>query len=361
MEIILAFLSAFLVTYITIPAIIRVANEKHLFDFPDNIRKTHVYKIPTLGGVAIFAGAVISSTFFIDFHEVSYLSYMFSAIIILFFIGIKDDIIPLTPAKKFAAQLISALIIVFKCDIRLTSLYGLWGFNTLYYEWSVILTVFTILVVINSFNLLDGINGLAGGIGVIVCFTFAYFLYMLGKPQLVIFGMAMVGALLGFLRYNFIKDAKIIMGDTGSLTLGLFVAILCIEFIEINAKSFNPILKPSFVPVFSFTILIIPLFDTLRVFIVRIWNKKSPFQGDRNHIHHFLVDSGMSHLKAAGLLFTVNITLIITAYSLQFLPSSILLVLMLVMAFILSLLAYWNKEKKNLSFYLNRIFLIKRS
>jgi UDP-N-acetylmuramyl pentapeptide phosphotransferase/UDP-N-acetylglucosamine-1-phosphate transferase len=184
---------------------------------------------------------------------------------------------------------------------------------------------------------------------------------MLGKPQLVIFGMAMVGALLGFLRYNFTKDAKIIMGDTGSLTLGLFVAILCIEFIEINAKSFNPILKPSFVPVFSFTILIIPLFDTLRVFIVRIWNKKSPFHGDRNHIHHFLVDSGMSHLKAAGLLFTVNITLIIMAYSLQFLPSSILLVLMLVMAFILSLVAYWNKEKKNLSFYLNRIFLIKRS
>lgn len=340
MTFLLTFVTALIITYISIPSIIKVANEKHLYDLPNEIKTSHSTGIPTLGGIAIFGGTVITTTFFVEYSSIAKFGYILSAITILFFTGVKDDIIPLTPRKKFIAQILAALILTFKANIRISSLYGLFDIQEIPYWASISITLFTIIVVINAFNLIDGINGLSGGIGIIVSLTFAYFFYQIGETGWTLFILALCGSLSAFLRFNFAN--KIFMGDTGSLLVGCVSVILCITFIEhpqIQAKYSN-----SFIPVFSFCILIVPLFDTLRVFIIRLSQKKSPFQGDRNHTHHLLVDGGLAHWQASTLMYLANILIICLAYALHHISALLLLSLVLVFSFMLSMIPVYLKK-----------------
>lgn len=348
MEILIIFstaIAAFLITFLSIPSIIKVAQEKHLFDSPDDDRKAHKHKTPTLGGVAIFGGISISIAFFVDASRLPELIYAFSAIILLFFTGVKDDIIPLSPSKKLIAQLIASSILVLKCDIRFTSLYGLFGVDEITYWVSVPISIFTMLVIINSFNLIDGINGLAGGVSLLVSLIFGYLFWMSNQYEMVIIAISLSGALLGFLCYNFGKNAQIFMGDTGALTLGLFLGWFCIAFIETNRLNANHF-KPSFAPVFAFAILIIPLFDTLRVFVIRIYHGKSPFSGDRNHLHHLLVDGGFSHIGACLILYCANLTFVGLALLFKDVPQLFLLMGILGLASISSGLLFQWKNKQ---------------
>lgn len=341
MIILLALLVSFVITYISIPSIIKVADEKNLYDLPNKIKTSHKTGIPTLGGIAIFGGLVITITFFAE-KSIPHIGYIISALTLLFFTGVKDDVIPLPPHKKFIAQLIAAAILTFKADIRITSLYGLFDLQTVPYSVSVTISIFTFIVIINAFNLIDGINGLSGGVAVIVNLTFAYFFYQIQELGWVIFTIALSGSLLAFLRFNYAN--KIFMGDTGSLLVGCIAAILAITFIE-NPK-IQSAYSNSFIPVFAFSILIIPLFDTLRVFTIRISKKKSPFQGDRNHTHHILVDEGLAHWQASGLMYTANILIIFLTYSLRHISALLLLTIVLSLSFLLSLIPLYLKKNK---------------
>ncbi|TAH30880.1 MAG: undecaprenyl/decaprenyl-phosphate alpha-N-acetylglucosaminyl 1-phosphate transferase [Cytophagales bacterium] len=299
---------AFVSTYISIPSIIKVAYQKHLCDEPDEERKIHKQGIPTLGGIAIFGGAIITSTFFVNFSSTPQFGYALSALILLFFTGVKDDIIPLSPSKKILAQLIAAGVIVFKCDIRLTNLYGLFYIDKIPYEISIVMSILTILLIVNAFNLVDGINGLSGGLGMISSLSFGILFLVLENENWAYIAFSLSGALLAFLCYNYGKEAKIFMGDTGSLTVGLFLAIFALQFIEMNRVA--NYFKPTFAPVYTVTILAILLGDALRLFTWRILQKRSPFSGDRNHFHHYLADGGLSHPQACWVLYTMNLFLI---------------------------------------------------
>lgn len=305
------FLVALLIAWASIPIIIKVAEQKHLYDEPDETRKLHTSKIPTLGGIAIFAGTVISATFFAHQSKNLDLGAFLSAMTILFFTGIKDDIIPLPPYKKFLAQLLASLIIVLWGDVRLSSLYGFFFIHQAPEWFLIIATIFTIIVIINAFNLIDGINGLAGGIACIVLCTFGFWFYLYKEESLAIWAAATCGAVMGFLRYNLLQG-KIFMGDTGSLLLGFISAVFAIQFIEMNAveKSF----AGAKAPIFAVAVLAVPLFDTIRVFVVRIINRRSPFSGDRNHLHHLLLDSGFTHLQSSLILYALNVMVIVLAY-----------------------------------------------
>jgi UDP-GlcNAc:undecaprenyl-phosphate/decaprenyl-phosphate GlcNAc-1-phosphate transferase len=339
-----AFCTSFLITYLSIPSIIKVADQKHLYDEPDEARKFHLKRVPTLGGIAIFGGLIITSSFFVDFKQFPTFGYTLSAIIVLFFTGVKDDIIPLTALKKLIAQIIASLIVVIKCDVRLSNLYGFLWIDEINYPISVLISVFTLLVIINSFNLIDGINGLAGGVGLIVSITFGYLFFEMNHPNLSIIAFSLAGALLGFLQYNLRTHAKIFMGDTGSLTVGLISSIFCIEFIEINSdKGF---FNPTFAPVFAFAILIIPLFDTLRVFMLRMSKGKSPLSADRNHLHHFILDLGFQHWQTSAILYLINLFFIGLAWSLEGLPTGVTLIAILAMATLLSVILSFLRHKK---------------
>lgn len=348
-----AVLTSFVLTYIFIPSIIKVAVIKHLYDTPDE-RKSHHGVIPTLGGVGIFGGFIIGFCLFARFNMKSTeIKYVIAALSFTFMLGAKDDIIELVANKKFIGQIFAASIVVILGDIRLTSLYGLFGISMIGDIPSYILSIVTIIFIVNAFNLVDGINLLAGSIGIVSTVAFGTWFIFNSFFDYAILAAAMSGALFAFLKYNY-TPAKIFMGDSGSLTVGLLVAVLAIQFIEKNEiilavnESKHSISFITAAPAMAIAVLIIPLYDTLRVFTMRIINKKSPFVADRNHIHHKLLDIGLSHLQATIILIIVNILFIVGSYFLQFLGNMYLMILQLLVATVLTFLLFSINSKKKI-------------
>jgi UDP-GlcNAc:undecaprenyl-phosphate GlcNAc-1-phosphate transferase len=298
-----------LVTLLCIPSILHVARARHLYDDVGHFRKQHDHGIPRLGGVAIFVSFTITTLLFAIIDKSLPLSYLLTACIILFAMGLKDDLSGVNSSTKFLIQFVVAAILVIPGDIRITGMYGIFGISTLPYIPSVILSVLAIMLIINSFNLIDGIDGLAATTGIIVNSTFAALFIYTGQYELAAISLAMVGAIAGFLRYN-ITPAKIFMGDTGALLIGLLSAVMAIKFIEISrVSSILPTLG-SYSPALTVAILSGPVFDTLRVFVLRISKGKSPFDADRNHIHHRLLSLGFTHLRVTLLLSILNLIMI---------------------------------------------------
>lgn len=153
---------------------------------------------------------------------------------------------------------------------------------------------------------------------------------------------------MAFLKYN-ITPAKIFMGDTGALLLGLVCSILAIKFIELHNDLMNSPYTFRSAPSIAIAIMILPLFDTLRVFVLRILEKRSPFSPDRKHIHHIMIDLGLSHMQATGVLFLINIMFIIMAIMLQNMGNFMLLILILAVAWVMSMAAARMADTKNLN------------
>lgn len=347
LTIVFSCLTAFIITFIAIPSIIKVSIIKNLFDEPSG-RKSHKSSIPTLGGLAIFAGVVFSFNFWTSGMDYQPTQYIIAALLVMFFIGIKDDIIELSAGKKFYGQLLSAIIIVLFANIRITTLCGIFGFFDIPYWTSVIISVFTILLIINAINLIDGIDGLAGGISAIASFTFGLWFYNYNQIALCILSFSLFSALLAFLVYNF-SPANIFMGDTGSLVVGLILSLLTINFIQLSFISPPDAFPFRTGPAMALAILIIPLADTLRVFLIRLLNKKSPFVADRKHIHHCLLDMGLSHREVALTLYLINIFFILAALLLRDLGNLVVLGILAVLASVLigtmSLVKYFLKAR----------------
>jgi UDP-N-acetylmuramyl pentapeptide phosphotransferase/UDP-N-acetylglucosamine-1-phosphate transferase len=260
-------------------------------------------------------------------------------------IGAKDDIDPVTPYKKLLAQIFAAFILVFKANVRLSSLFGIFGIYEIPEMASYALSMFTILVIINAFNLIDGINGLSGSIGVLISITLGSWFFLIDHVELSIVAFALAGSIIAFLKYNF-TPAQIFMGDTGSLLVGLVCSILTLKFIELHNTIPDSEFAFQAVPAVAIGILILPLFDTLRVFIMRIAKGKSPLHPDRNHIHHLLLDSGLSHMQATGVLVMVNLLFIFMVVKLQGIGTLNLLIVILAIAIILSTLLYFIAQNR---------------
>ena len=307
------FIVSFVITFVSIPSIIKVAKLKHLYDEPDE-RTVHSSKIATLGGVAIFAGISVSSLIFIDTTYFPEIKYIIAAIIVMFFIGIKDDILVIAPLTKLSGQVFAALVITTFTDIQITNLHYFFGISEIPEFVGIPLTIFVIIVIINGFNLIDGVDGLSASIATLTTLAFGIWFYFAGHYQLVILSVVIIGALLAFLRFNlFAGKEKIFMGDTGSLILGLLSSVLVIKFNEINVNH-NFDLAIWGAPSTSFAILIVPLFDTIRVMFIRFMQKKSMFKPDKQHIHHILLEHTHSHKVVVAILLGINIVFIVTAY-----------------------------------------------
>ncbi|POY39256.1 undecaprenyl/decaprenyl-phosphate alpha-N-acetylglucosaminyl 1-phosphate transferase [Solitalea longa] len=345
----LIFLSALLVVSFSIPSIIYVAFKKRLFDMPSEERKIHKKIIPNLGGIAIFTGFLFSTSLFIKSTLLPEAGVILASGIILFVIGLKDDLVGMSPVKKLLAQIIAAMLVAVLADIRIRSMHGLLGLNDFSYPVSVGLTVLVIVAVVNAFNLVDGIDGLAGSLGVVVSLTYSLLFYLMGDMGWSYMAIAMAGSLIGFLIYN-VSPAKIFMGDTGSLLVGMISAVLSVQFIDLSnvhtIQAFGLGIHSS--PALVMAILIIPLFDTTRVFTLRILNSESPFKADRNHLHHRLIDLKLSHSICAFILVGVNLLFISLALAFQHIGTmELLLVLSFFAVFFNSTLTILlNKRKK---------------
>lgn len=306
---------AFLVTLLIIPAIILIAKKKKLYDEPDEKRKLHKQPIPSLGGLAMFIGFIMSILLTLNFSkEAPEFQFYVASFLLIFFLGIKDDIMIISPTKKFVGQLITAAILVTKGNLLISNMGGLFGLHEIPVVFSYALTTFALVVIINAFNLIDGVDGLAGGIGGVSALVFGIFFTINGNLPYAILAFSFVGCVTAFLYYNF-YPAKLFMGDTGSLMVGLVNSILVIKFIQTGHTYANYPVAAA--PAVGFGILLLPLMDTLRVFTLRIIHGRSPFSPDRTHIHHLLLNRGFDHKTISVACISATALIAITAFVLQ--------------------------------------------
>jgi UDP-GlcNAc:undecaprenyl-phosphate GlcNAc-1-phosphate transferase len=334
---------AFLITFFAIPIVIQVAKDKKLFDEPDE-RKVHKTVIPTLGGLGIFAGFIIATLMGVPSGITSELQYFAAATTVIFFLGLKDDILVLSASKKFIGQLVAAGIVIKFGGVQLNNMHGFLGINEIPRVASVILTIFTIIVITNSFNLIDGVDGLAGSLGLLTTLVFGIYFFFAGQLTYAVMALSLSGSIIAFLIYNF-SPAKIFMGDTGSLLLGLVNSILVIKFINVAGFPAPSKFALEASPAIGFAILMIPLFDTLRVFTLRILDRRSPFSPDRTHVHHFLLDIGFTHRMITFTCVGVNIAFIAAAYFLRSLGTTTVIGILLVSAFAFLGIIYYSRPK----------------
>lgn len=343
LDILLTASVSFIITFLAIPVILQVAEQKKLYDIPDE-RKVHTRLVASLGGVGIFGGFILASLLSVQGYLSPEFQYFFAAAVVIFFLGLKDDLMILSASKKFAGQIIAASILIHLGGIRLDSMYGLFGVEQLPEGFGLALSYLTIIVIINSFNLIDGVDGLAASLGVLTMMVFGTYFFAVEYQAYALMSFAMAGSLVAFLIFNH-HPAKIFMGDSGSLMIGLINSILVIKFINVAHVPSVAVPLSSSVAI-GFAILIVPLLDTLRVFAIRILNGNSPFTPDRNHVHHLLLDRGMGHAAVTFTCVGINVGFIMLAWLGRSMGTTTLLLIMLSIAFTgLGILYYYKRPR----------------
>ncbi len=309
------FLVAFFSSVIAVPLLRRWAVQTGKLDQPDR-RKVHTKAIPRLGGVAIIFSFLLTALIFFDYSKE--LRGLLVGLILIFIIGLLDDLLHLTARQKFLGQISAALFTTIISGVSLRYLGDLFGFGpiTLPFWVAIPFTVFAIVGVINAINMIDGLDGLSGGVSIIALGAFFYLFFASGN----LFGMsvtvALVGSLLGFLKHNS-YPARIFMGDAGSLSLGFLLAFLAIQMTQTEGSTVSPV-----VPVL---ILGLPIVDTLMVMGRRITKRQSPFTPDMTHVHHTFLNLGLSHRFTVLLIYLYSFFWALFALLLRDAPEYLLL------------------------------------
>ncbi|RYY61953.1 MAG: undecaprenyl/decaprenyl-phosphate alpha-N-acetylglucosaminyl 1-phosphate transferase [Chitinophagaceae bacterium] len=327
----LSFVTAFVVALIVIPPLISFIFRYKLMDLP-NVRKEHTSPVPTMGGIAIVAGMFVALLLWFPFrYETAQVVFFFS-VIMLCLLGIMDDVKDMPAKYKFMIQFALAFLIALS-GTRIQSFDGMFGVYELPKYAQYVVTIIAIVGITNAFNLVDGIDGLAGGLGFMSLVTVGIFLTLSGDGLTALIAFSLAGAVLAFLYYNF-NPAKIFMGDTGSLVLGFVIAVMCIRLLQFNAGSPAPLIPHA--PVFILGIVLIPVFDTLRVFAMRSFRGQSPFMADRTHIHHLLTNAGFNHSFAARVIYVIHSVVLMEVFLLRGLRMEYILLIMFIFMVVVS-------------------------
>ena len=345
---VLVLICSYMISSSVFPVIIYLSYAKKLTKKPNN-RSSHNKLVPTMGGLAIFIGISISIALVTiimgDKAEVSEILSLVTATIILLFVGIKDDLMEISSRKKLFTQIVAALLLILLTGNHITNFYGLLGIHNIPKTVGIAFTVYVYILIINAYNLIDGIDGLAAGLG-IVFFGFCGS-YFISNSQCIdgFLSFASIGGLVAFSRYNISNTRKVFMGDTGSMVIGLILTYQIVKILSID-----PSIKDNYqinnIPVVILALLSYPLFDTLRVFIIRIKNKKSPFSADRKHIHHSLIDLGLSHLQSSSLIIVYTFMIVSLAYITRHLEANVHMAVILIIGITLLSLPNYIKNKK---------------
>jgi UDP-GlcNAc:undecaprenyl-phosphate/decaprenyl-phosphate GlcNAc-1-phosphate transferase len=352
-HLILSFITAFSVVLLATPALIKVAKMKRLVDEPSEARKKHTTSIPTIGGVIIFSAFIFSSFLWLPVNDQGVIDglqqfmFLMASLILLFFVGVKDDIIGMSPMKKLIAHVMVGFILVVMGGIKITSFHGLLGMDIMLPDYaSILLSIFIYIVVVNSINLIDGVDGLASGIGLLSTCVFGIWFAHYDQMHWAVVSFSLSGALLGFLVFNF-NPARIFMGDSGSLIIGAVISVLAIQLIESPIDKLPADYQMISTPVMAMAILAYPLLDTLRVFIIRTSKGKSPLSADRTHLHHRLQDRGFGHRKTVLIIYIFNLFMMGQAFFIQFENPNFSFLVSLGFALLFILLVFLGKKKLN--------------
>lgn len=298
-----AFILALAISFACTPAVRMLAIKIKAVDVPKDNRRMHKVPIPRMGGLAIFAGFLVSVLFFVPLGT-EFRSILIGALILVV-LGIIDDIMALKPKTKFAGQIIAALIPA----LSGVSIHGIVNpfvpgqYSTLGI-FSIPLTVIWIVGITNAVNFIDGLDGLACGVSAIATVTMFIIAVLFGETYIALMMAALAGACLGFLPYN-MNPAKIFMGDTGSMFLGYILATVSIQ----GLFKFYAVISFA-VP---FILLGLPIFDTGFAIVRRLLKGQSPLQADRGHVHHRLIDLGFDQKQSVAILYAFSALMGLTA------------------------------------------------
>ncbi|WP_438989036.1 glycosyltransferase family 4 protein [Polaribacter sp.] len=326
---------------------IRVISLKFdLIDTP-NYRSSHQKSVPTFGGIAFYISILFTLFLTQKWETGSVIITLATSFSIIFFTGLKDDSKNITPRMKLLGQLISVGILMFYTEFRITTLHGFLGIEEIHPLISVLLSVFLLIGLINAYNLIDGIDGMASVIGIVITTTFGLLFYSLELYFYLGICVCLLAMILSFLRYNFSSRKKIFMGDTGSLLVGLVLGMLTMRLLSLDIEPVSEIIiSRKELPLFLLSVLLIPALDIVRVIFIRFINNKGVFSADRKHIHHVLVDVGLTHKKASITMGIVNILIVIMMFNairyFGLLASSFLLFLLILL--ILYSFSFINKK-----------------
>ncbi|UBZ15864.1 undecaprenyl/decaprenyl-phosphate alpha-N-acetylglucosaminyl 1-phosphate transferase [Flagellimonas marinaquae] len=305
-------MGSFLLVYLTIPKIIGVVEYKRLMDDP-NQRSSHSRRTPTLGGVSFFFTIIIALFFIKNWHEHTEDIFIIPGLTILFIVGLKDDLVVLSPGSKLIAQVIAIAFILVNDSFGIESLNGFLNIYEIPYYLYLVIGGFLMLTIINSYNLIDGIDGLASIVGIVIMVIYTTIFYLSQEYFFALIAITMNACLMAFFGFNISSSKKIFMGDTGSLIVGFIISVLTLKFLALEPTAYGelPFLLEN-APLIAISILIVPLFDTARVFAIRLANNKGPFSPDRNHVHHVLIDFwGLSHKQASFIIGCFNIIFVV--------------------------------------------------
>lgn len=292
------------------PLVIRIAKAKGFVVRP-NKRTCHEGEVPNIGGLNICFSFMLSYLLF-EFNQMGNNQFFLIGLFAIMAVGFIDDVLVLTPTAKLLGETLAAIAMIGFADLRITHLHGLFGIEEIGIIPSYLLSLFILIAIINSINLIDGIDGLASGLGILYCLFFSVYFYLVGEQSWSILGICLIGALAVFFVYNvFGRREKIFMGDSGSLLLGYLLTAFVFHFCEVNAYHQVPeAFHMDAAPAVAICVLTVPIFDTIRVSLTRLKKHQSPFQPDRNHIHHLLLRTGLNHIQTTCVLLSVSLLFI---------------------------------------------------
>lgn len=290
------------------PVVVRVAKAKGFVVRP-NKRMSHEGAIPNIGGLNICFSFMLT---YLIFNHVENNHFFLIGLFAIMVIGFIDDVLVLRPLAKLLGEGLAGIALIGFEDLRITHLHGLFGIEEMGIIPSYLISMFILLAIINAINLIDGIDGLASGLGILYCLFFAFYFSLSGETEWSYIAIEMIGVLIVFFIYNvFGKREKIFMGDSGSLLLGYLLTAFVFHFCEINAYHIVPeTMHMNAAPAVAICVLTVPIFDTIRVSITRIKKHKSPFEPDKNHIHHLLLRTGLNHIQTTSVLLSVSLLFI---------------------------------------------------
>ncbi|GAA3508746.1 MraY family glycosyltransferase [Aquimarina addita] len=315
-------------------------------------RSSHINKTPTLGGIGVFISFSITLILFAVFKKLEQpdlikILSLLAGVIILLFLGIKDDLLVLSPRKKLIGQIAAAAIVVIMTDVKIYDFSGILGVGELAAWFSMLFSIFSFVFIINAFNLTDGIDGLAASVAIMSSLVFGFYFMMNGDVFMVLISFSLIGGLLSFLSFNLSNTRKIFMGDSGSMFVGFILAFQGISLLAMNSITtvnftFNCL------PILVLSVLAFPILDTVRVFLIRIRKGRSPFSADRNHIHHRLIDLGFSHTSATIIIVSISSLMISSTLLIDsfYMNANIELLLVLLLAPVLYLFPFVLEQKK---------------
>lgn len=334
---------AFIISFLLFPVLIKLLTRWELYD-SDKEHRIHKSFKPSMGGIVIYLGLILALVIALPFQEWIKLKYFFVAVTLMFMIGLRDDVLGLSPAKKLVSQLLPISILVIFGNVFINAIIFSFDFNELSIWLNLAIAVIVIVLITNSYNLIDGLDGLAGAIGAICLSVFGIWFYLLDSMYLGMIAFCVVGAILSFLIFNW-QPSRIFMGDTGALLIGLLLSYFSIEFLNYNsALPEDHILKYQSSLGTLMCILIIPVFDTSRVVIFRLRKGLSPFMADKNHIHHQFLKLGFSHSKSVLSIASINVIFILLAWLLRNQPDVVILPLVVILCLFINFALKWAQR-----------------